>query len=221
VRSFSSSHFQSSGNRTAKSRHHSTELWSVEEETRLGKASRKSSTRSSKSGETESEEFENWRLTLNEALNNTLLMFFAGYETTSSAITYCFKVLSSMPEQRQKLNDEIKQYWDELSVNMEKYVESVGGLSKQRGSDELDDDPDGIGAGISSSENDSEDADLDDDVFEEDEEEESINRQKRAKTSGGEKWTELYETLDKMKYLDMFVREVLRMFPIGLSLQNF
>lgn len=36
--------------------------------------------------EYEVEEFESWKLTVNEALNNSLLMFFAGYETTSSAI---------------------------------------------------------------------------------------------------------------------------------------
>ena len=36
--------------------------------------------------ENEMEEFESWTLTVNEALNNSLLMFFAGYETTSSAI---------------------------------------------------------------------------------------------------------------------------------------
>lgn len=32
------------------------------------------------------EEYESWKLTVNEALSNSLLMFFAGYETTSSAL---------------------------------------------------------------------------------------------------------------------------------------
>lgn len=38
--------------------------------------------------EYEMEEFETWKLTVNEALTNSLLMLFAGYETTSSAIGF-------------------------------------------------------------------------------------------------------------------------------------
>ena len=49
--------------------------------------------------EYETEEFEAWKLTINEALTNSLLMLFAGYETTSSAIglvlrsLFCFEIV--------------------------------------------------------------------------------------------------------------------------------
>ena len=199
IRSLSSSFQQPTISSKEKKRHYSTDLWSDEEPKSLRRLSRKSSSQI-KINETESEDFENWRLTLNEALNNSLLMFFAGYETTSSAISFSIKIISSLPEQRDKLIDEIKEYWKELSVNMNKFSMKKKKTKKSTSSDSL-----------SSSQSDDEsetDDDRYDDVFEEDEETQDSN----------DRWSDFCDTLEKMKYLDMFVREVLRMFPIANSM---
>jgi cytochrome P450 len=127
--------------------------------------------------EIESQDFENWKLTIDEALSNTLLMFFAGYETTAATISFCCKILSLLPEEREKLVDEIRDHAKELQI---------------------------IGD-IASAEHDETDCD---DVFEEE----------NSETNKSDKWSSLYEITDKMKYLDMFVREVLRMFPIANSM---
>jgi hypothetical protein len=159
----------------------------------------------------ESSDFDSWKLTVKEALSNALLMFFAGYETTSSALGFCCHVLAQLPEQREKLLDEIRENWSELSYNLKKHVYTKAG--------------DAAGA------NDNDDDD-DDDVFEE----EQQNFSQETATTGNrffsfkrppcpsvsspalDQWNELYDTIEKMKYLDMFVKEVLRMFPIAGSM---
>lgn len=145
----------------------------------------------------ESEDFENWKLTVNEALSNTLLMFFAGYETTSTAITFCCKAISTMPEQKEKLLDEINQNWDKLKFNLEKY--KIKPLKFKNNSNQSE--------GNSSVNLDDSD---DDDVFE--------DEKKTTSSNSLNEWNELYETMENMKYLDMFVREVLRMYPIANSM---
>lgn len=94
----------------AKTRHYSTENWLISNQGA-----------SNGLGGNDEVDFENWKLTVNEALSNTLLMFFAGYETTSSAIGFCCHVISSLTEQRDKLVDEIKEYWDEIKPYLERY----------------------------------------------------------------------------------------------------
>ncbi|RNA03299.1 cytochrome P450 3A29-like [Brachionus plicatilis] len=145
----------------------------------------------------ESEDFENWKLTVNEALSNTLLMFFAGYETTSTAITFCCKAISTMPEQREKLLDEISQNWEKLKFNLEKFKIKPARVKKTSSQSEVD---------TSVDLNDSED----DDVFE--------DEKKPTSTNSLDEWNDLYEALENLKYLDMFVKEVLRMYPIANSM---
>ncbi len=157
------------------------------------------------------DELKLWKLSVDEALSNTLLMFFAGYETTSSALGFCCHVLIKIPEQRDKLLDEIKDFWSELSFNLESSVK------KPKGPSENDDDSSSTAAETS----------FDDDVFENTDEENDSNRRTRSenidstpnqKSFNQKQWNEMYNTLEKMKYLDMFVKEVLRMFPIANSM---
>ena len=61
--------------------------------------------------EINSDDFENWKLTINEAISNSLLMFFAGYETTSSALAFCCHVIAKLPQERNKLIEEIRENW--------------------------------------------------------------------------------------------------------------
>ena len=151
------------------------------------------------------EEFEDWKLTIEEALSNTLLMFFAGFETTSSAIAFCSHVINKLPEQKFKLIEEIKENWKALSFNLDKY-----GLKK--GSFYYRDEMESEFSAMS-------DTDFNDDVFEEaDEDPECAKPVKKKPVNQLEHWNDLYESLEKMKYLDMFVREVLRMFPIANSM---
>ena len=68
--------------------------------------------------------------------------------------------------------------------------------------------------------------DLDGDDDDDDEVFEKSPTQNMKKTDSGtqptgkeyDQWHDLYETIERMKYLDMFVREVLRMFPIANSM---
>ena len=69
-----------------------------------------------------------------------------------------------------------------------------------------------------SDEEEEEDSELNDDVFEQSESETIANANKKKKEVSVVELSELYEHLEKMKYLDMFVREVLRMFPIANSM---
>jgi hypothetical protein len=143
------------------------------------------------------DDFENWKLTLNEALSNTLLMFFAGYETTSSAISFCCKILTTMPEQREKLLEEIKENLNEL----EHLINKTSSLNKNENSKK-------------SNFSESEDESSNDDVFED-----SSPKETKANIDEiPDKWNDLYDTIEKLSYLDMFVREVLRMFPIANSM---
>ncbi|CAF0715204.1 unnamed protein product [Brachionus calyciflorus] len=158
----------------------------------------------------ETEDFENWKLTVNEALSNTLLMFFAGYETTSTAITFCCKVISSLPEQREKLLDEIKDNWHSLKFNLEKYKIKAIKSKIDSTSFNSDDDDETLC-------NESDDYDENDDVFDDDVKVDNINNDK-DKSRVLDEWNELYESLENMKYLDIFVKEVLRMFPIANSM---
>ena len=77
--------------------------------------------------------------------------------------------------------DEIKAHWKELSHNVEKY-QSVDKESFERNDNFL----------ISDSE-----SSINDDVFEEE--------NKKPKNSLDE-WTNLYDSLEKLKYLDMFIK---------------
>ena len=86
-----------------------------------------------------------------------------------------------IPEEKEKLNEEIKAHWKDLSYNMEKY-QNLDGDSFERNDNFL----------ISDSE-----SSLNDDVFEED--------SKKTKNSLDE-WTNLYDSLEKLKYLDMFIK---------------
>jgi hypothetical protein len=116
----------------------------------------------------ETEDFENWKLTINEAITNSLLMFFAGYETTSSAIAFCCKVLSIMPEQREKLLDEIAENFEELNFNFEKHrINSLITYDREERIEE-DNEDSSTSASSSSSSNTLIDEDDDDDVFEND-----------------------------------------------------
>ena len=157
--------------------------------------------------ELETEEFENWKLSINEALSNTLLMFFAGYETTSSAIAFCCHVLIQMPEQKTKLLEEIGVYSKRLNLKHQTKPKAQAVSEEENATSS--------GDGETS---------LDDDVFEEDDDESdqlhNSNGKKNASKSSDntEHWNELHNTLEQMKYLDMFVKEVLRMFPIANSM---
>nr|AHL88988.1 cytochrome p450 3046A1 [Brachionus koreanus] len=166
---------------------------------RLGRLQSRSRLKSSNLilNDLESEDFENWKLTVNEALSNTLLMFFAGYETTSTAITFCCKAISTMPEQREKLLDEIKQNWAKLKFNLEKF--KIKPVKIKNNSNQFE----------TSSSIDLQDSE-DDDVFE--------DEKKTPSSNSLDEWNELYESLENMNYLDMFVKEVLRLYPIANSM---
>lgn len=138
--------------------------------------------------ETESNEFENWKLTIDEALSNSLLMLFAGYETTSSTIGFCCHVLARIPEERVKLLEEIRENWKDLSYNLDKYNADLGKSKNQSYLHE----------NFTTSDSESS---LNDDVFEEE-----IDS-KKPKTPLDE-YTELNDTIDKLKYLDMFVKVI-------------
>lgn len=86
-----------------------------------------------------------------------------------------------LPEEKYKLIEEIKAHWKDLSFNMDKY-QNLGKESFERNDNFL----------ISDSE-----SSLNDDVFEED--------NKKPKNSLDE-WTSLYDSLEKLKYLDMFIK---------------
>nr|QEV83806.1 cytochrome P450 [Brachionus rotundiformis] len=146
----------------------------------------------------ETEDFENWKLTINEALSNTLLMFFAGYETTSTAITFCCKAISTLPEQKEKLLDEINENWDKLKFNLEKFKIKPLKINKNSSQSEA------LDSSVDLNESE------DDDVFEDD--------KKASSANSLDEWNDLYEALENMKYLDMFVKEVLRMYPIANSM---
>ena len=100
-----------------------------------------------------------------------------------------------MPDQREKLLDEIKENWTELSVLINKFDVSPVSKSHPKKSDSED---------IDDSSN--------DEVFEESASKKSQNEESL------EQWNDLYEVIEKLGYLDMFVREVLRMFPIANSM---
>ena len=62
---------------------------------------------------------------------------------------------------------------------------------------------------------------FDDDVFEDTDKETNQKYDQNSQKNSDfnfEQWNDLYSTLDKMKYLDMFIKEVLRMFPIANSM---
>ena len=106
ARSFSSSFQQPRlANSMASQRHHSTDIdpCSIYQRNKKKRLVQVQVQEGMDATSLEAEDVENWRLTLSEALNNTLLMFFAGYETTSSAISFCFKIISSMPGERDKV----------------------------------------------------------------------------------------------------------------------
>lgn len=111
--------------------------------------------------------------------------------------------MTYLPEQRDKLLDEINDYWTELRYNLDSYKQS--GQSQR---DENNSDSDGM----------QNDTSFDDDVFEDSSNEANKSSQQKGNDFDYEKWNELYSTIDKMKYLDMFVKEVLRMFPIANSM---
>lgn len=112
-------------------------------------------------------------------------------------------MITYLPEQRDKLLDEINDYWTELRYNLDSYKQS--GQSQR---DENNSDSDGM----------QNDTSFDDDVFEDSSNEANKSSQQKGNDFDYEKWNELYSTIDKMKYLDMFVKEVLRMFPIANSM---
>lgn len=194
-----------SGGSEKKTRHYSTENWLLKQKD----SENDSSSPNSKIVDLESDDFENWKFTINEALNNTLLMFFAGFETTSSAIAFCCHVLSTLPEQREKLLDEMRENWDVLSYNLEKFktnrVHKVSfNLRDKQPSEENsmdEEEEDELGDDFD-----------DDDVFIDN------DKESNAWHSTSDGWNELYDALEKMKYLDMFVKEVLRMFPIASTM---
>ena len=197
----------------------------------------------------ESDDFENWKLSINEALSNTLLMFFAGYETTSSAIAFCCHILATHPEQREKLLEEIKENWQELNLNLRPKTEesdiSRASMSSNKNWPMMRNSIrnsfiiDKIESDDETSKNGDKDDEDDDDVFGDTKDftppDASVNKTTRASTSGvhffggasfgpnnalsnADRLNNLNETLEKMKYLDMFVKEVLRMFPIATSM---
>lgn len=124
-------------------------------------------------------------------------MLFAGYETTSSAIGFCLHVLTELPDERDKLLTEIKENWKSLSYNLEKYKIEKNSQTTQRNDDFI----------ISDTE-----SSINDDVFETDDAFSQKNK------SSLDEWSDLSDALEKLKYLDMFIREVLRMFPIANSM---
>jgi hypothetical protein len=162
----------------------------------------------------ETSESESWTLTVNEALNNSLLMFFAGYETTSSAIGFCCHVLTKLPEQKAKLLEELNEYSKKLAkFDLNKNLDADGAEQKNffNESDEL-------ALHDEKNENESETS-LEDDVFEDDHQEKLKNKAAKKSTAENfEQMNELNNILEQMKYLDMFVKEVLRMFPIANSM---
>jgi hypothetical protein len=96
-----------------------------------------------------------------------------------------------------KLIEEIKENWKDLSFNLDKY--------------EMNDKNNGKNENFIISDSESS---LNDDVFEE--EENDINIKKKKNST--DEWSDLNEAIEKLKYLDMFVKEVLRMFPIANSM---
>jgi len=96
-----------------------------------------------------------------------------------------------------KLIEEIKENWKDLSFNLDKYEMNDKNIGKNENFI------------ISDSE-----SSLNDDVFEE--EENDINIKKKKNST--DEWSDLNEAIEKLKYLDMFVKEVLRMFPIANSM---
>ena len=84
-------------------------------------------------------------------MNLTLFML-AGYETTSTTLSYCTYILAKYPDEQQKLYDEISSFY----------------------ADDL------------------------------------IDRDELNSTSGPSA-----DNVNKLEYLDMFIKEVLRMYPIG------
>jgi cytochrome P450 len=198
--------FKAPDEQEIKQRHFSTDFWANDDESKVKKArkTRLASASLMTTKDIESEDFENWKLTINEALANTLLMFFAGYETTSSAIGFCGKVISALPDQRQKLIDEIKENWKELSKFLSKHDKKPNTSQNNANSEESDENELNLNT----------DFEDNDDVFESND---SANA-KKASGNGLDKWNDLYEVMEKLNYLDMFVKEVLRMFPIANSM---
>lgn len=87
-----------------------------------------------------------------------------------------------MPEQREKLLEEIKENFNELEFLVNK-------TNKNENSDS---------ESMNQSSN--------DDVFEDS----SPNEKEDTLDTKTEKWNDLYDSIEKLSYLDMFVREVLR-----------
>jgi cytochrome P450 len=137
-------------------------------------------------------------------------MFFAGYETTSSAVAFCCHVLAQLPDEKDKLLDEIHEFEQDLG-------KLVGTSVKQPSTI---DEEDAAAAATTTSSSRSDSSLLDDDVFDNDHVEECSKHKSQAKTRDQDLSSlhDLYETIERMKYLDMFVREVLRMFPIANSM---
>ncbi len=75
------------------------------------------------------------KLTLHEVNENLLLFLLAGFETTSTTLSYCFWVLAQHPNEQNKLHDEIDSHYNDLSeltydsVNnlqyMDKFIKEV------------------------------------------------------------------------------------------------
>ena len=93
-----------------------------------------------------------------------------------------------MPEQREKLLEEIKENFNELDFLVNKTNKKENFMENENSDSES----------MNESSN--------DDVFED-----SSPKEKEDKLdTKTEKWNDLYDSIEKLSYLDMFVREVLR-----------
>ena len=81
---------------------------------------------------------------------NLVLFMLAGYETTSTTLSYCTYVLAKFQDEQQKLYEEILSYFNSNNLTIDEINQMVNS-----------------------------------------------------------------ETVNKLDYLDMFIKEVLRMYPIG------
>jgi cytochrome P450 len=106
---------------------------------------------------------------------NLSLFMLAGYETTSTTLSYCTYILAKYPDEQQKLYDEISSYYiDDANVRI--YRKILIYLSMHY-------------------------------IFQ-------SFKKKRDEANLSEVGPTA-DNVNKLEYLDMFIKEVLRMYPIG------
>jgi hypothetical protein len=130
-------------------------------------------------------------------------------------------VLAQVPEERRKLLEEMADH--ELpcfAAETRRAPQQATPQQKCTSTTTIDEEEDTTTTSSTNSSSSSNDDDeiIDDDVFEKTEKKADEVAKEQQKRKMNEDEMELYEAVEKMRYLDMFVRETLRMFPIACSM---